>query len=163
VQCGLPIRKGFWAKGETKSRQTPKNNLMQMFGGKIKPVKVESKKIFLRQELDLDESLPTVLMVGGGDGMGGIKQIAKALGEKLGQSSDSPAYQMVVVCGNNKQAQESLSSQNWGSGVKVRILGFVNNMDEWMNASDALVTKAGPGTIAEASICGLPCMLFAYL
>lgn len=81
----------------------------------------------------------------------------------MGQSSDSPAYQMVVVCGNNKQAQISLSSQNWGPGVKVRILGFVNNMDEWMNASDALVTKAGPGTIAEASICGLPCMLFAYL
>lgn len=45
---------------------------MQMFGGKSKPLKVESKKIFLRQELDLDESLPTVLMVGGGDGMGGI-------------------------------------------------------------------------------------------
>jgi hypothetical protein len=72
VQCGLPIRKGFWAKGETRSQQSPKENLMQMFGGKSKPLKVESKKIFLRQELDLDESLPTVLMVGGGDGMGGI-------------------------------------------------------------------------------------------
>jgi 1,2-diacylglycerol 3-beta-galactosyltransferase len=92
-----------------------------------------------------------------------VVAIAKSLGEKLGQSSESPAYQMVVVCGNNKQAKESLSGQNWGLGVKVRILGFVNNMDEWMNASDALVTKAGPGTIAEASICGLPCMLFAYL
>jgi hypothetical protein len=43
-----------------------------MFEGKSKPIKIESKKIFLRQELDLDESLPTVLMVGGGDGMGGI-------------------------------------------------------------------------------------------
>ena len=48
------------------------DNLLQMFGGTSKPAKVESKKIFLRKELDLDESLPTVLMVGGGDGMGGI-------------------------------------------------------------------------------------------
>ena len=32
-----------------------------------------------------------------------------------------------------------------------------------MKASDVLVTKAGPGTIAEASICGLPCLMFSYL
>ena len=70
---------------------------------------------------------------------------------------------MVVVCGSNEEAKNQLSGTNFGPGVKVLIQGFVNNMDEWMNASDALVTKAGPGTIAEASICGLPCMLFAFL
>ena len=36
-------------------------------------------------------------------------------------------------------------------------------MDEFMRSSDVIVTKAGPGTIAEASICGLPCMLSSYL
>ena len=93
--------------------------------------------------------------------MGGIVDIAKSLGDKLGKSSTKS--QMVVVCGNNKEAQNALSNMYWEKGVKVFIQGFVNNMDEWMNASDALVTKAGPGTIAEACICGLPCMLFAYL
>jgi 1,2-diacylglycerol 3-beta-galactosyltransferase len=101
--------------------------------------------------------------VGGGDGMGGIVDIAKSLGEQLGSKSTIPAYQMVVVCGNNKKAKESLSNVDFGQGVKVIVQGFVNNMDEWMQAADALVTKAGPGTIAEASICGLPCMLFSYL
>ena len=101
--------------------------------------------------------------MGGGDGMGGIVDIAKSLGEQLGSKSKTSAYQMVVVCGNNKKAKESLSNVDFGQGVKVIVQGFVNNMDEWMRASDALVTKAGPGTIAEASICGLPCMLFAYL
>ena len=89
--------------------------------------------------------------------------IAISLGEKLGDGSDSPAYQMIVVCGNNKVAKEALLENEWGNGVKVEIQGFVDNMDEWMRASDALVTKAGPGTIAEASICGLPCMLFSFL
>lgn len=28
---------------------------------------------------------------------------------------------------------------------------------------DILITKAGPGTIAEAAICGLPCILSSYL
>jgi UDP-N-acetylglucosamine:LPS N-acetylglucosamine transferase len=37
-----------------------------------------------------------------------------------------------------------------GKGVEVYVSCFVNNMDEWMKVSDALVTKAGPGTIAEA-------------
>jgi 1,2-diacylglycerol 3-beta-galactosyltransferase len=141
IQYGLPIRKGFWPESKV-AGQT---------------------KDSLREELGLDPSLPTVLVVGGGDGMGGIVDIAKALGEKLGKSSNKPSYQMVVVCGSNKEAKVALSQMSWGKGVKVFVQGFVSNMDEWMNSSDALVTKAGPGTIAEASICGLPCMLFAYL
>jgi len=139
VQCGLPIRKGFWSSSAKKEKST------------------------LREELQLDKNLPTVLVVGGGDGMGGIVDIAKSLGDKLGSSGNEPAYQMVVVCGNNKRAKEALLQESFKSGVKVQVQGFVENMDEWMQASDTLVTKAGPGTIAEASICGLPCMLFSYL
>ena len=142
TQYGLPIRKGFWAKNEEDDSPAV-------------------SKSSLRAELGIDPDLPTVLVVGGGDGMGGIVDIAKSLGEKLGKSSKKS--QMVVVCGNNKEAQNALSNTYWEKGVKVFVQGFVNNMDEWMDASDTLVTKAGPGTIAEASICGLPCMLFAYL
>lgn len=95
--------------------------------------------------------------------MGGIVDISRAIGDKLGRASSSPSSQMVVVCGKNEAAQRTLEATKWGPGVKVNVQGFVNNMDEWMKASDALVTKAGPGTIAEASICGLPCMLFSFL
>lgn len=140
VQYGLPIRKGFWSTTGRKSKST------------------------LRDELNLNQGLPTVLLVGGGDGMGGIVDIAISLGEKLGSGASTPQYQMVVVCGNNQNAKEALSAEGtFGAGVEVQVQGFVDNMDEWMQASDALVTKAGPGTIAEASICGLPCMLFSYL
>ena len=38
-------------------------------------------------------------------------------------------------------------------------LGFVTNMAEYMVASDVLVSKAGPGTIAEAAAVGLPVMM----
>ena len=123
----------------------------------------QGSKETLRKNLELDPDLPTVLVVGGGDGMGGIVNIASSLGQKLGSGSNSPSYQMVVVCGSNEEAKSKLAAVDYGKGVQVSVQGFVNNMDEWMRASDALVTKAGPGTIAEASICGLPCMLFAYL
>ena len=140
-------------------------------GGEQKSTKTKSSndgtKSKFRNQLGLLDNIPTVLVVGGGDGMGGIIQQAKALGEKMNEkaesSSDEPEYQMVVVCGKNQNAQDVLSATEWGTGVNVLVNGFVNNMDEWMRASDVIVTKAGPGTIAEASICGLPCMLSSYL
>jgi 1,2-diacylglycerol 3-beta-galactosyltransferase len=140
VQYGLPIRQGFWKSNNTKQKDS------------------------LRRELGLDSTLPTVLVVGGGDGMGGIVDISDALAEKMGKNGNGRlTSQLVVVCGNNESACKSLRSMSWGPGVKVHVKGFVNNMDEFMRVSDTLVTKAGPGTIAEASICGLPCMLFSYL
>ena len=36
-------------------------------------------------------------------------------------------------------------------------------MPEYMNAADLLVSKAGPGTIAEAAVCGLPTLLYDFL
>lgn len=168
VQYGLPIRRGFWSTEEasTTKTETVRRRLPFLRNPKeeITDSKAE-KKVKLREELGLDIDLPTCLIVGGGDGMGGIVQIASALGMKLGESGDGndSKYQMVVVCGSNEDAQETLKKQDWGPGVEVDVQGFVNNMDEWMNAADCLVTKAGPGTIAEASICGLPCMLFAFL
>jgi 1,2-diacylglycerol 3-beta-galactosyltransferase len=149
VQYGLPIRKGFWSTKESTTAEAI-------------PIDEVTKKE-MRNELGLDVDLPTVLVVGGGDGMGGIESISMELGNRLGQNGTKPTTQMVVVCGNNEAACKNLENVNWGEGVKVHVEGFVNNMDEWMKASDALVTKAGPGTIAEASICGLPCMLFSYL
>jgi UDP-N-acetylglucosamine:LPS N-acetylglucosamine transferase len=46
--------------------------------------------------------------------------------------------------------------------VTVLGLGFVTNMEEYMVAADILVSKAGPGTIAEAAAVGLPIMLTRY-
>lgn len=54
------------------------------------------------------------------------------------------------------------SSQQLGR-VKVVGLGFVTNMADYMVAADILVTKAGPGSIAEGAAVGLPIMLTSFL
>lgn len=59
-------------------------------------------------------------------------------------ASDHHPGQLVVVCGTNARTKEALEGHSWpkeGSGVTVRVLGFVSNMDEWMSAADLLVTK----------------------
>ena len=183
---GLPIRKGFWAdSGSTPVAKSAAggffDDLAKMFegmgGGKntapspSPPAAPETTKVETRTKLGLSD-VPTVLIVGGGDGMGGIVPQARAVAARLTDASEEEgeAYQMVVVCGKNADARDTLRSVNWGDGdgnggdgVEVRVEGFVNNMDEFMRASDVIVTKAGPGTIAEASICGLPCMLSSFL
>ena len=47
--------------------------------------------------------------------------------------------------------------------VTVQSLGFVTRMAEYMVAADVLVSKAGPGTIAEAASLSLPVMLTSFL
>jgi 1,2-diacylglycerol 3-beta-galactosyltransferase len=154
VQYGLPIRKGFWSQeiGENvvDSDDSNNNNMLSL-------------QQSLRQKLGLNVSIPVILVVGGGDGMGGIIDISKQLGYELSCRLTNMQSQMIVICGKNEFAKEELERTSWGGNVMVHIKGFVNNMDEYMRASDVLVTKAGPGTIAEASICGLPCMMFSYL
>ena len=64
--------------------------------------------------------------------------------------------------------QASTLSQESGNSfidppVKVIGLGFITKMAEYMVAADVLVTKAGPGTIAEAAAVSLPVMLTSFL
>ena len=59
-------------------------------------------------------------------------------------------------------SQES-SNSLLDSTVKVIGLGFITQMAEYMVAADVLVSKAGPGTIAEAAAVSLPVMLTSFL
>jgi 1,2-diacylglycerol 3-beta-galactosyltransferase len=60
------------------------------------------------------------------------------------------------------RAEESKGSAKKGE-VIVRGLGYVNGMADYMVAADVLVSKAGPGTIAEAAALGLPVMMTRYV
>ena len=43
------------------------------------------------------------------------------------------------------------------------VYGFTKDLPDFMRAADALITKAGPGTIAESLAAHLPLILFACL
>lgn len=134
IEHGLPVRPSFW-----------------------KPALPKEK---LRHKLGLSKG-KTALLMGGGDGVGSLGAIAERVIQKLSGSPDNS--QVIVVCGHNKKLSSSLTSKKWPSNVRVVVKGFVSNVDEYMAASDLLVTKAGPGTIAEAMIRGLPIVLSSFL
>nr|GEX62801.1 monogalactosyldiacylglycerol synthase 2, chloroplastic-like [Tanacetum cinerariifolium] len=137
---------------------------LRVFGLPIRPsfARAVLDKDYLREELEMDPNLPAVLLMGGGEGMGPVKMTAKALSDALFyQQSGKPFGQMVIICGRNKSLALSLECLDWKIPVKVR--GFEKQMQKWMGACDCIITKAGPGTIAEALIRGLPLILNDYI
>lgn len=109
----------------------------------------------VRRNLDLDPDLPTVLLMGGGQGMGRMYSVARAL------ASTKMEFQLVVVAGRNPQLKLRLQMADWK--IPVRVFGFTREIPVLMAASDILVTKAGPSTVSEAMAMGLPMILSGYL
>ncbi|XP_059645121.1 monogalactosyldiacylglycerol synthase, chloroplastic [Cornus florida] len=150
------------AKRALKARLEPSQ--IKVYGLPVRPsfVKPVRPKEELRKELGLDEYLPAVLLMGGGEGMGPIEATARALGNALyDESLGEPIGQVLVICGHNKKLANRLLSIDWK--IPVQVKGFVSKMEECMGASDCIITKAGPGTIAEAMIRGLPIILNDYI
>lgn len=109
----------------------------------------------LREHLGWPKDLPVILLVGGGEGMGPIEKIARAIDESGLQAS------MAIVCGRNAKLKTTLETYIWRNPVM--IYGFTRDMPDFMAAADVLVTKAGPGTISEAFIAGLPIIIYSRM
>jgi 1,2-diacylglycerol 3-beta-galactosyltransferase len=112
-------------------------------------------KSLLQQKFGLDPIRKTVLLVGGGEGTGRLFEISQALAHTV------PHVQLLIVAGRNQHLKEKLEAAAWP--IPAKIFGFVDNMPELMSISDLLVTKAGPGTISEAFISGLPVLISGYI
>ena len=108
-------------------------------------------KAVARERLGWDRALPTILLVGGGQGMGPLFRIARRINRLPGE------FQFAIVAGRNAMLEERLNAQRWQHPTN--IYGFVTNMPEMMVAADLLVTKAGPATIMEACMAALPMIL----
>lgn len=109
----------------------------------------------VRRRLGLGTERPVVLVMNGGEGMGSCYHTCVGLAE-----SDVRA-QIVVIAGRNERLRSRLAAKAWP--LPMRVEGFVDNVHEWMKAADLLVSKAGPSTIAEASLLGLPMVLSGAL
>ncbi|GHO92292.1 galactosyldiacylglycerol synthase [Reticulibacter mediterranei] len=111
----------------------------------------------LQRKFGLRPGLPVVLLVGGGDGAGGLQAAVRAI------SHARLPVQLMVVTGRNKRLYAHLQRTKSHLNVPITIFGFVQNMPELMHAADVIVTKAGPGTISEALSCDLPVILSGYV
>ncbi len=101
----------------------------------------------LRTKMNLRTDCFTVLIATGSFGIGPIEEIIEQLSD----------FQVVVICGHNKRLYERLRAS---AGDMVKVFGLVNNMDEMMGLSDAMITKPGGLSISEALVRELPIIFF---
>ena len=99
----------------------------------------------------------TILLMGGGEGGGGMYEIIKEF------ESSGFDGQLIVITGRNKQLELKLKKEAAGFSFPLRVFGFTNQVYELMSESDLIITKAGPGTIAEAMAMNLPIIITSWL
>ncbi|MDR1245722.1 MAG: glycosyltransferase [Clostridiales Family XIII bacterium] len=104
-----------------------------------------------RRSLGLDAGLPTVLLISGSMGHGGIDVSTERL------DALSLDMQIMVVCGNNKEMYRKLKRKKFKK--RFDIYGYVDYVDLMMDAADCIITKPGGITSSEALAKGLPMIM----
>jgi processive 1,2-diacylglycerol beta-glucosyltransferase len=96
-----------------------------------------------RKKLGLGGDRPVVLQLAGGFGVGPIEKLYQAL-----LAVDRP-LDLVVVAGRNEKLKTELEAIPAGPRHRARVLGFTDQIDEWMAAADLVVSKPGGLTTSE--------------
>lgn len=102
----------------------------------------------VRKQFGLRDDLPTLLVLGGGFGMGPVAEILREI-DKVPER-----FQVLVVAGRNEKLRRELAVHD--RKHPTHVLGFVTNMHELMAVADLIVSKPGGLTSSEALAMGKP-------
>ena len=108
-----------------------------------------------RKKLGLDESMFTVQLNLGGEGLGSLSLLSALL------KSDIP-FQIVILGGFDdamKKRIEGIASGAKNKSSRIHAPGFVRNVSEYLAASDIIAGRAGINTIVEAMYAHRPFLI----
>lgn len=105
--------------------------------------------------LGLDPSRQTVLVMGGGAGIGELVGIAQRL------LSIDPALQLIVLTGRNLRLLQELAPLAVANPSRLVVHGQTAQVERFMACADLIVTKSGGLTSAECLAMGLPMVINA--
>ncbi len=107
-----------------------------------------------REALDVPAHARMVLVSGGGWGIGDLEGAIDAA--LAGEDT-----QVVCIAGRNEAAREKLE-QHYSGNARVRVIGFTEQMSDWMAAADAMVHSTAGLTVLEAHIRGCPVVSYGF-
>jgi len=112
------------------------------------PISVKFLTTYSKEQVSKDlgfiKDLNSVLIMGGGLGIGPIKTIAKRI-DALNQD-----FQIIVVCGKNEGLYDWFMKNKRKFKKPIFVFSYIENIYEVMDFSDLIITKAGGITISEA-------------
>jgi processive 1,2-diacylglycerol beta-glucosyltransferase len=109
----------------------------------------------LRTQYGLDPDRHYVLLSAGAYGvLGHVRQMVQ------GVLKDTD-FDSLLVCGKNRKLQAQMEKAY--SDARIRVMGYVEHMEELMAVSSCLLTKAGGITLTEAISLSLPVIVYRPL
>ncbi|GAA0719130.1 MGDG synthase family glycosyltransferase [Dokdonella soli] len=106
-------------------------------------------------EFGIDAQRRTILLMGGGAGLGGLDEVAERL---LAQEAD---FQLIALAGRNAKMLEKLRGLAARHPQRLIAQGFTDRVERLMTASDLVVTKPGGLTTSECLALGRPMIVHA--
>lgn len=110
-----------------------------------------------RRKLGIAPEKTTVLVMGGGVGIGPLENAI------VGIDGLEHDVQIVVIVGKNPSLERRLAEAARGLKHPVKVVGFVSNVYDYMQAADVLVSKPGGLTSSEALAAELPLVMLRPL
>ena len=112
--------------------------------------KVDKKSWYEENNLLLNKK--TILLSAGAFG------VTNNFEDVISNIMDIGNLQVVIICGKNNKFKMRLE-KNFEGKKDIEIIGYTNDMREWMQTSDVLITKAGGVIISEALASTIPLIL----
>ncbi len=144
-----------WVRVKARENRVPLRKL-HISGIPVNPAFAlnKSSKQEMRARLGLDPEVRTILFVGS-------VRVGHILENLHGLDKQEQQFQVVVIAGGNEDLYRELQINEFDFPIMIK--GFVDNMPDWMMASDLLVTKAGGLILSEGLAAGLPILLVDFL
>jgi processive 1,2-diacylglycerol beta-glucosyltransferase len=118
----------------------------------------KEKQKTVRAKLGISPNQFTVMVLSGGFGIGRVKEIVEQTATTLSEF-DVKNFNLLIVCGKNAKVQNEIQVLEFPKNITPYVYGFIDNMHEFMDASDLLISKAGGLTSSEAMAKSLPILI----
>jgi hypothetical protein len=129
----------------------PRNHIFRVSGMILRPGFYDIPPVNRAEErakIGLAPDIPTGLLLFGAQGSPAMREIARRIG-----NADSNV-QLIAICGHNARLKKQLDSLKTRN--RVHVTGFTPQIPYYMQLSDFLIGKPGPGSISEAVHMHLP-------
>ena len=112
-------------------------------------------RVTCARELDISPDHTTLLLLGGGAGLGSVSEIAEGLLDLEGD------FQIIALAGKNEAMLASLNQLAIRYPGRIVAKGYTGHIERLMACADMVVTKPGGLTTAESLAMGLPMIVIA--
>ena len=145
-----------WAKKGLLGWNVPPEKV-QVLGIPTEPIfskKLDTDRIFEKD--GLARKVFTILVIGGGFGVGPIENIVKVINTVSGKP-----IQVIAVCGHNEELTRRMEELRGKLDIQLKVLGFIDNVYEYMEISNVLISKSGGITVAESLAKEIPLVVIS--